>query len=294
MSFIINSFISGLPLRRKLKPGAIPDKNLPKYQKQKVKDNIDNKIIEIPKNKQPLLSERGKANAKPSIPSIDLSNEIESTKKAIANIQQKNKAPNIPRNQSKPKISNGIKPEIKSNGRKAIILNSSPEISEIEIMAQNIVIPVPKKPSTKIFDFKVPDCKSINRNNEHKSHHQDSKSEVLKEKEDKDRASKVNNKLNRLPLRSSFRIAKKKSIESLSDSFTEKVNRKGPMCNRPEKFTDKLRFMAKLQLKFERKENFVSLPKYDLEASLDKMMTQECFSIRYEVVILFIALCNNE
>ncbi|XP_060519728.1 uncharacterized protein LOC132697954 [Cylas formicarius] len=94
--------------------------------------------------------------------------------------------------------------------------------------------------------------------------------DVLREKDSA--VPKLNNKMNRLPMRSSIRIAKKKSIESLSDSFTEKVNSKVTKENKPEKFTDKLKFMAKLQLRFERNEHFpVTLPKYNMELSLRKM-----------------------
>lgn len=66
---------------------------------------------------------------------------------------------------------------------------------------------------------------------------------------------KNNNRINRLPMRSSIRIAKKKSIESLSDSFVSNVNSKVGKAGVRERFSDKLKFMAKLQLKQERKEN---------------------------------------
>ncbi|KAK9877134.1 hypothetical protein WA026_016878 [Henosepilachna vigintioctopunctata] len=61
---------------------------------------------------------------------------------------------------------------------------------------------------------------------------------------------KTQNLKNKIPIRSSYRIAKKKSIESLSDSFTQKVNRSVENENTWENFTDKLKFMAKLQLRF--------------------------------------------
>uniref|UniRef100_A0A6P7GX03 Uncharacterized protein LOC114343956 n=1 Tax=Diabrotica virgifera virgifera TaxID=50390 RepID=A0A6P7GX03_DIAVI len=76
------------------------------------------------------------------------------------------------------------------------------------------------------------------------------------------------NKLKRRPMRSSIRIAKKKSIESLSDSFTEKVNNKRDY-NKRERFTDKLKFMAKLQLKHE-KNKFAVI---DLDHFFGEMMT---------------------
>lgn len=60
------------------------------------------------------------------------------------------------------------------------------------------------------------------------------------------------NRRERLPMRSSIRIAKKKSIESLSESFTTKVNsKKGDQeCKKRERFSDKLKFMALLQLRY--------------------------------------------
>lgn len=77
---------------------------------------------------------------------------------------------------------------------------------------------------------------------------------VLKTKDDVG-VVKNNNRVNRLPMRSSIRIAKKKSIESLSDSFVSNVNSKGTENDVPERFSDKLKFMAKLHLKHERNEN---------------------------------------
>lgn len=55
-----------------------------------------------------------------------------------------------------------------------------------------------------------------------------------------------------MPMRSSIRIAKKKSIESLSESFTMKVNSKKDdrECTKNELFSDKLKFMAKLHLRY--------------------------------------------
>ncbi|KAG5875435.1 hypothetical protein JTB14_038368 [Gonioctena quinquepunctata] len=93
-------------------------------------------------------------------------------------------------------------------------------------------------------------------------------SQVLKNKNNVQQA-KNNNKLNRRPMRSSIRIAKKKSIELLSDSFTSKVNSKKERCStKPERFSDKLKFMAKLQLKYERNTNFV----IDLDSFFEKIV----------------------
>ncbi|KAL3283948.1 hypothetical protein HHI36_018116 [Cryptolaemus montrouzieri] len=63
-----------------------------------------------------------------------------------------------------------------------------------------------------------------------------------------------NCRLNKLPMRSSFRIAKKKSIECLSDSFTYKINYNSDSTDKKVNFADKLKFMAKLQLKFGKSE----------------------------------------
>ncbi|XP_044269523.1 uncharacterized protein LOC123014452 [Tribolium madens] len=65
----------------------------------------------------------------------------------------------------------------------------------------------------------------------------------------------------KMPMRSSIRIAKKKSIECLNHSRKENLS---------ENFSDKVKFMAKLLLKFERNEN-VSLPTYNFALSLDKI-----------------------
>ena len=70
----------------------------------------------------------------------------------------------------------------------------------------------------------------------------------------------------KLPMRSSFRIAKKKSIESCRNMKD---------CRGSDCFSDKVKFMAKLLLKFERKEN-VALPKYDLGLSLDRIEEIQC------------------
>lgn len=78
------------------------------------------------------------------------------------------------------------------------------------------------------------------------------------------------NRLMKLPMRSSIRIAKKKSIACLSDSFTRKINNKSRKVSK----SDKLKFMAKLQLKFERNEN-ISLPQYDFNLSLQKIVRTE-------------------
>ncbi|XP_066148952.1 putative leucine-rich repeat-containing protein DDB_G0290503 isoform X2 [Euwallacea fornicatus] len=94
-----------------------------------------------------------------------------------------------------------------------------------------------------------------------------------KEQSKKERVAKIS----KVPMRSSYRIAKKKSIESLSDSFTEKVNNKSQDHNGREKFSDKLKFMAKMQLKFERRTDVVHLPKYGLEESLEKITKNEGF-----------------
>lgn len=69
----------------------------------------------------------------------------------------------------------------------------------------------------------------------------------------------------RMPMRSSIRIAKKKSIESLSESFTMKVNsKKGDSeCTKHKRFSDKLKFMAKLHLRY-------LSNKSDLETFLDQ------------------------
>lgn len=70
-------------------------------------------------------------------------------------------------------------------------------------------------------------------------------------------------KADKIPMRSSTRIAKKKSIESLNGSFAAG----------PPNFSDKVKFMAELFLKFERKEfTRVKLPTYDFNMSLKKIL----------------------
>ncbi|CAH1179434.1 unnamed protein product [Phaedon cochleariae] len=98
---------------------------------------------------------------------------------------------------------------------------------------------------------------------------------------------KNNNRFNKRPMRSSIRIAKKKSIELLSDSFTSKVNSKNEKYSKPERFSDKLKFMAKLQLKYEKNRHVIDLDTFfenitngdDVEASdngsLNKMQIME-------------------
>lgn len=179
--------LMGLPLRRKLKPGAIPDRNLPK----------------------PVLI---KTKHQPStFPNMIRKKTVTITRKKLT--EPVGKPP------------------------KTIITQASLlQTPEIEL----VVAPQPNIPE-------VP------------------------------KPTKLNNAI-KIPMRSSYRIAKKKSIETLSDSFTEKVNSKSDRNStgsKREKFSDKLKFMAKLELKFERKEQFVPLPKYSLEESLEKVVKDQ-------------------
>ncbi|KAJ8944811.1 hypothetical protein NQ318_013147 [Aromia moschata] len=83
------------------------------------------------------------------------------------------------------------------------------------------------------------------------------KSESELSKDDGEKARGQVAKTTRLPMRSSIRIAKKKSIECLSDSFTTKVNNTllvEETNGKREQFSDKLRFMAKLHLRYDRSE----------------------------------------
>ncbi|CAH1106967.1 unnamed protein product [Psylliodes chrysocephalus] len=84
-----------------------------------------------------------------------------------------------------------------------------------------------------------------------------------------DQFDKNNDKIKRMPMRSSIRIAKKKSIESLSDSFTDKVNNKRD--NNRERFSDKLKFMAMLQLKYEKNNHAV----VDLDQFFECLVDEE-------------------
>ncbi|KAF7276979.1 hypothetical protein GWI33_009592 [Rhynchophorus ferrugineus] len=186
--------IAGLPLRRKLKPEAVPDKNLPKPIKSKPK-----------------------ASTEP----------IQSTSK----LNNTKKLPALRKSLPTMKVRRFLKTG--TVGKNMETTAASPD--------------------------------TLNKSEE-------SAIAVLKEKEEIDRTNKVNNKVNRLPMRSSYRIAKKKSIECLSDSFVRQINTSN---SRSTKFADKLKFMAKLQLRLERNENFIPLPQYDLKNSLQKVITNE-------------------
>ncbi|XP_030752894.1 putative leucine-rich repeat-containing protein DDB_G0290503 isoform X2 [Sitophilus oryzae] len=192
----------GLPLRRKLKPDAVPDTNLPKPYRPRTKDT---KILPQPTN-------------------------IIKTMPKLCNTFPK-----------KPIKEDIEVPKIEAKLRK-ILTTSSPVRQRISIMTRS-----PMSFNHSQFLNSTPTELYV------------SKLDSLKENESKNNnnSSKNNNKCAKLPMRSSYRIAKKKSIESLSDSFTEKVNSKARSGDKPERFEDKLKFMAKLQLKFERKENSV-------------------------------------
>lgn len=188
--------LMGLPLRRKLKPGAVPDRNLPKPVVIKTK----------PLQREPLKHQ-------PSTTSNII------RKKTVTITSKKLTEPV------------GKRPKTITTTQTSLL--QAPEI-ELVVAPQNN-LPEVSKPT------------------------------------------KLNN-VGKIPMRSSYRIAKKKSIETLSDSFTEKVNSKSDRNSggsKTEKFSDKLKFMAKLQLKFERKEQFVPLPTYSLEESLEKVVKHQ-------------------
>lgn len=69
----------------------------------------------------------------------------------------------------------------------------------------------------------------------------------------------------KIPMRSSIRIAKRKSIEFFRLTMPK---------THSDDFTDKIKFMSKLLLKFQHKEN-ISLPTYDLGLSLTKIQEMQ-------------------
>ncbi|KAJ8910936.1 hypothetical protein NQ315_014356 [Exocentrus adspersus] len=95
-----------------------------------------------------------------------------------------------------------------------------------------------------------------------------SKLHVLKNKEHVS-VVKNNNKVNRLPMRSSIRIAKKKSIISVNNAYVDNVGTEMTGDETPEQVSNKLKFMAKLQLQKEYGGDAISLcselPKYPEE-----------------------------
>lgn len=186
----------GLPLRRKLKKDALPDRRLPGRKNNCRKENN-------------LQGNAKKRNSKESLPK------------------------NI------------------SNSKENVIDNNDSQKQEVVLKDKNKNIE--GNDSQNLTEGDSEDCIIIDE--------KDTKPTIIDEepnKKAKDKESFIiirrSNKT-KLPMRSSIRIAKKKSIESLSDSFTTKINNKTNQNfkTKAEKFSDKLKFLAKLELKLEQR-----------------------------------------
>lgn len=277
----------GLPLRKKLKADAIPRKNLPNQTKnhkdcqvsKKQTDNVIKSPFRIVSDKKIKPSVGQMANKRNKTHLENMSN------KNTAKCKVKPKK-GLSKSHSLIKISindlcrNKLSPQKRSDPLKESTVNkmerhltkevtiepvrmSNGEVTKqsIKRLMQEVTIePVfPKKEELILKqDTKNPsrllsnsvDCFSIDTSSdENKTNGGGTTSEYEKLlKYD----PWLKTRRERLPMRSSIRIAKKKSIESLSESFTMKVNsKKGDLeCNKKERFSDKLKFMAMLQLRY--------------------------------------------
>lgn len=255
----------GLPLRKKLKPNAKPDKNLPKEMKKPVKVVAKKKPPPL-KTAVPPLKERKKLNI--TVPGgFKLKFYRKTNNLSPISVKSKENPPTkttkINRMNSlksiSPKIidlsATFVKKQTESPKFKPSVVSTPVKATSKCVKVEKKVPPLVMKTNENKCDLKIVSVKSeVSVNNEDtKSIKEDSSNRVLTSKENVQQP-KNNNKANKLPIRSSFRIAKKKSIESLSESFTSHVNSKKDGMGRTESFSDKLRFMAKLHLRFERKQ----------------------------------------
>lgn len=278
----------GLPLRKKLKPDAVPNRNLPNQIntiQKKIKpvhvvnkkmtqsssisiisgNKPNNHIIpkcqktgKTAKNYLEYFKNRNNTTPKSKIKTgLNKSNSI--IRISIDNLCR-NKSPS--RRYSDPlketnKIENKLTTEVTIERVKKI--NEKVKTEPVRRFSKEITIqPVFKKESQKTLNAVKIDEQL--RNEFKISNNPDEISEKSDMSVDNKTCEKKSNKLlwenkfrrERMPMRSSIRIAKKKSIESLSESFTLKVNSKrGDLdCNKPERFSDKLKFMAMLQLRY--------------------------------------------
>lgn len=272
----------GLPLRRKLKSDAVPNKKLPTQtnngQKTLKGFHLDKKRVDTV-IKSSFGSNKSKSELPPKKPKNVLVN-VNNTTKAKAKFKT-----NLGRSNSAFKISIN-----------ELCKNKSPSLRRSDPLKESTVNKIEEKPSKSVIVEPVKKLTSLGpvrkltrqvtiepiytripAKTEHTANKQHNFIDVKQLKNEIEIFSrsvgpsqKETNTINefdkmsysdpwlnrsrkeRMPMRSSIRIAKKKSIESLSESFTMKVNsKKGNRdCNKRERFSDKLKFMAMLKLRY--------------------------------------------
>nr|CAH7712564.1 unnamed protein product [Callosobruchus chinensis] len=283
----------GLPLRKKLKPNAVPNLSLPRKNGARGLQDSDQQYV---KNRLNLLQGI-------SLTVKEISKDNEDKKKAPTQSDDKDQIIVIPLKRSRNgqikvnRDSNDFKPSAistpnsKANGTKTGNIkkqgNSDGIITKIQqqsVGRKNNENKDKRVCSKTLPKVTIPETCKTNKENVDKdiciSENHATKSKTSKSaKDDVKRSIKSKNnqtqcasngqkqrtkskevecsKINKcsgakMPMRSSIRIAKKKSIESMSDSFTSHVNSKKDKISMRERFSDKLKFMAKLELKYEK------------------------------------------
>ncbi|XP_057671366.1 uncharacterized protein LOC130903164 isoform X1 [Diorhabda carinulata] len=295
----------GLPLRRKLKFGAIPDLNLPsknvKHKKQVLKDVDCQNQVEIRKTKgKKITNTKNYENISSNVDTKQKESLLKKLKEQVSFLEGINiEAVAVTTKNDIPKHTGKFKKK-----ERMVILR---KVSNDKNDTVNDVVTIPvdtdktESANNSTGNYTKRKYKSEGNSDETntkklKSKYQtkeniqsDDTSEVVDNRKHIDKIPKLKkikeeniNKIRR-PMRSSIRIAKKKSIESLSDSFTEKINNMKE-CNKGERFTDKLKFMAKLELKHEKNNHeVIDLDKFFEEIadkdlsnlSLNKMQIME-------------------
>lgn len=290
----------GLPLRKKLKHDAIPNKKLPNHtsinernlktgqMNKKKNDNVIRSslgIISGNKSKQTVLSKGKMVGKKPKTHLENLANG-NNTKSKPKTKQTVNKSNSIIRISIDNLCRNSSPSQRHSNPLKETTINKIERrltkevtIEPIKRISKEVTIEPVRKLNKQVTIERIfpkdqkesTNLESVGKNYHHikhssemvilDAHKTDTKFDRNKTFEIEKKPKKLlwvnKSRRERMPMRSSIRIAKKKSIESLSESFTMKVNsKKGDQdCSKPERFSDKLKFMAMLQLRYLRNKN---------------------------------------
>lgn len=291
----------GLPLRKKLKADAVPNRNLPIQSSQKnVKDcqlskkRIDNtikssfSIISGNKTKQSKLTELiPNKKSKTQLENISNGNSTKPKAKSKSGLSKSHSLIRISisdlcRNKSSPqRRSDPLKETTVNKIEKK--LSKEVTIEPIKKLTAEVTIePIKRtiKSDMRENNLKVSSVQLIKNELPTKEFEISNKSSEIPQTDTSYEGANTNetaklsknnlwfnkSRRDRMPMRSSIRIAKKKSIECLSESFTMKVNsKKGDQdCNKPECFSDKLKFMAMLQLRYLR--NRIEMERFLREA----------------------------
>lgn len=289
----------GLPLRKKLKAEAVPNRNLPNQNSSNQKSINESQLDKRKVNNVTKATLATSLNNKSKQQSFDDQTANRKVKTQVENVTNGNTT------KSKPKIKTGLSKSLikisindlcrskmttqrRSDPLRETTVNKIERrltkevtiepikrdkktvcIEPVQKLTKDISIekylPVKEKVDNVIWKETMEDHKSNNTevsihsgcsqpdmSNENSKCNDDDEEPLLTTSQYLNKS-----KRERMPMRSSIRIAKKKSIESLSESFTMKVNSKigDKEFHKRERFSDKLKFMALLQLRFLRNKN---------------------------------------